>query len=65
MWVLIVLTYVFEMDDYRLTEFNRYDTRQQCDINAAVLETTFQNGEVAICYYDDQDRSSMVRASVL
>jgi len=53
MWVLIVLTYVFEMDDYRLTEFNRYYTRQQCDINAAVLETTFQNGEVAICYYDD------------
>lgn len=53
MWVLLVMSYVLEVDDYKLTEFNRYDTRKQCDINVAVLEATFENNEVAICYYED------------
>ena len=49
MWVLFVLSFVPEFNYYKVTEFNRYTTNQQCEINKAVLETLFENNEVAAC----------------
>ena len=49
MWILFVLSFVPELKEYKVTEFNRYDSQKQCTINQAVLEATFEQGEKAIC----------------
>jgi hypothetical protein len=52
MWVLFVVSFIAEQNEYKVTEFNRYITQQQCSINAAVLEATFENDEGVVCYYE-------------
>ena len=49
MWILFVLSFIPEYNEYKVTEFNRYDSQKQCLINQAVLEATFEQGEKAIC----------------
>lgn len=52
MWILFIVSFVTEHNEYKVTEFNRYVTQQQCSINAAVLETTFENDEGVVWYYE-------------
>lgn len=49
MWTLFIISFVAEFDEYKVTKFNTYETTQQCEINRAVLETTFTEGEKAVC----------------
>ena len=49
MWVLFVLSFIPEYNEYKVTEFNRYVSQKQCEINQAVLEATFEQNEKAIC----------------
>ena len=49
MWVLLVISYISEYNDYKVTEFNRYANQNQCIINQTVLESTFKDNEKAVC----------------
>jgi hypothetical protein len=49
MWILFVISFVPEFNEYKVIRFNTYTTSQQCEINSAVLKTTFTEGERAIC----------------
>lgn len=52
MWILLVVSYIADYDEYKATKFNTYNTNQQCEINRVVLETTFTEGEKAVCVYE-------------
>ena len=49
---MFIISFVAEFDEYKATKFNTYETTQQCEINRAVLETTFKEGEKAVCVYE-------------
>lgn len=51
MWVLFVISYIADYDDYKITEFNRYETQNFCNINQAVLESSFTDNEAATCVF--------------
>ena len=53
MWILFVITLVPEHNVYKATEFNRYNTRQQCNINHAVLSANFEDNELAACAWQE------------
>ena len=52
MWILLIVSYIADYDEYKATKFNTYNTNQQCEINRVVLETTFTEGEKAVCIYE-------------
>jgi len=52
-WILLIISFIPEHNEYRGTEFNRYNTQQQCDINLAVLQVSFEDNEGAVCYYEN------------
>ena len=49
MWTLLIISSLVDIDEYKVTKFNEYNTQQQCSINAAVLEALFTEGEKAVC----------------
>jgi|14_taG_2_1085336.scaffolds.fasta_scaffold03127_13 hypothetical protein len=53
MWILFVISFIPEYNDYKVVEFNRYNTRQQCDINQAVLRATFEDNELTACAWQN------------
>lgn len=56
MWTLIIFSIVTDMDDYgiRHTMYDEYKTREACLIEASVLEATFEEKEITLCYFDDE-----------
>lgn len=52
MWTLLIISFIQEHNDYKVTRFNDYVTEQQCTINRAVLDATFTEGEKAVCVYE-------------
>ena len=51
MWVLFVISYIAEYDDYKITEFARYETQNFCNATQAVLESNFSENEATTCVF--------------
>lgn len=51
MWVLLVISYIVEFDDYKVTEFHRYSEHSHCEVSEAVLTSMFEDNEIAKCVY--------------
>jgi hypothetical protein len=49
MWILLVVSFISEHNEFKVTEFSRYESEQQCFINQTVLKASFTEGEKAIC----------------
>jgi len=56
MWILFIVSFIAEHNEYKVTEFNRYVTNQQCSISAAVLKTIVENDEGVVCYYENTSK---------
>ena len=52
MWTLLILSFIPELDEYKVTRFNQYATEQQCAINRTILDATFTEDEKAVCVYE-------------
>ena len=50
MWALLIISMV--QGEMKYTHFNTYDNESSCHINRAVLESTFEDGEGAVCMKD-------------
>ena len=46
MWILLIINFIDDSNEYKVTEFNRYETRLQCNINEAVLQARFEETEL-------------------
>lgn len=48
-WALLVVSYITDFDEYKVTYYNSYTSEVSCQTNRAVLEASFTEGESAIC----------------
>jgi hypothetical protein len=51
MWVLLVISYITDFDEYKVTEFHRYSEQLHCEVSEAVLTSQFEENEIAKCVY--------------
>jgi hypothetical protein len=52
MWILFVISFVPDLNEYKVTKFNTYNNRTQCEINQTVLKALFEEDEKAVCVYE-------------
>ena len=52
MWILLIISFIDDSNEYKVTEFNRYETRLQCNINEAVLQARFEEKELTACVWE-------------
>ena len=49
MWTLWVISTIIDSTEPKYTRYAEYESAMSCHIQQAVLETTFTEGETAIC----------------
>ena len=52
MWILYVMSLVSggpDAGELKYTKYDTYNSLQKCEINKAVIETSFLDGEYAVC----------------
>ena len=49
MWTLWIVSSIIDSTEPKYTEYKQFDNANSCYIELAVLETTFTEGEKAVC----------------
>ena len=49
MWTLWIISSIIDSAEPKYTEYKQFDNVNSCYIELAVLETTFTQGEYAVC----------------
>jgi hypothetical protein len=52
MWTLLIISTVIGLDEPKVTRYAEFETAMSCHIEQAVVETMFENNEVAYCDYE-------------
>jgi hypothetical protein len=52
MWTLFIISTVIGLDEPKVTRYAEFETAMSCHIEQAVVETMFENNEVAYCDYE-------------
>lgn len=49
MWILLIINTVVGLDELKVTRYAEFETAMSCHIEQAVVETTFTQGDQAMC----------------
>ena len=53
MWSLWIISVVLGSSEFKLTQYETYNTSMECAVEEAILESYFTESEIAFCLLND------------